>query len=139
MFSSLVRDCAFAQAPDTLEVFPREQGKRNVSTNHHQRADDRAPNMEHVHPPEGALRNGRCKVKEQPTRHGQSVHHEDEDEIAHLLATVVTALWRNFHRTKRDTEEAAWVTTKIAEPLDRVHIPGQQSIQQRSKAMRCKH
>lgn len=85
--------------------------------------------MEHVHPPEGVLRNRRSEVKEQPTGNGQSVHHEDEDEVAHLLAAVVTTLRRNFHRTERDTKETTRVTTEVAEPLDRVHIPGQQSVQ----------
>ena len=139
MLGSFVRNRAFARAPNTLEVFPREQSQRNVSANNHQRADDRTPNMEDVHPPEGALRNRGSEVKEHPTGHSKTVHHEEENEVAHLLAAVVTTLRRNFFRAKRDLEEAARVTAEVAEPLDGIHIPGQQSVERRSKAMRRKH
>ena len=139
MFGSFVRDRAFARTPDTLEVFPREQSQRDVSANDHQRADDRAPNMEHVHPPESAFRNRRSEVKEHPTGDGKTVHHEEENEVAHLLAAVVATLGRNFHRTERDLEETTRVTAEVAEPLDRIHVPGQQGIERRSKTMRRKH
>lgn len=95
--------------------------------------------MENVHPPESALRNRRSEVKEHPTGNGQAVHHEEENEIAHLLAAVVTTLRRNFFRTERDLEETARITAEVAEPLDRVHIPGQQGIERRSEALRRKH
>ena len=96
-----------------------------MGTDHHQRADDRTPNMEHVHPPEGAFRNGRGKVKEQPASHSQAIHHEQEDEVAHLLTAVIATLWGNFFRTKGDLEETAGIATEIPEPFDGIHVPGQ--------------
>ena len=39
VFSSFVRDRAFAQAPDALEVFPRQECERDVCANDHQRND----------------------------------------------------------------------------------------------------
>lgn len=94
--------------------------------------------MEHIHPPERALRDGRSKVKEQPAGHSQAIHHEQEDEVAHLLTAVVATLRRNFFRSEGDLEEATRVATEIAEPLDRIHVPGQQRIEHSSKAMRSK-
>ena len=124
VFGSLVRDRAFARTPNTLEVFPREQSQGDVSTDDHQRADDGTPNMENVHPPEGAFRDRRSEVKEQPAGDGKTVHHEEENEIAHLLTAVIAALRRHFNRTEGDLEEATRITAEIAEPLNRIHIPG---------------
>ena len=124
VFGSFVRDRAFARSPNTLEVFPREQGQGNVSTDDHQRADDGTPNMEDVHPPEGAFRNRRSEVKEHPTGDGKTVHHEEENEIAHLLTAVIAALRRYFNRTEGDLEETTGIAAEVAEPLDRIHIPG---------------
>lgn len=139
MFGSFVRDRAFARTPNALEVFPREQSQGDVGAHNHQRADDGTPNMEDIHPPEGAFRNRRSEVEKHPTGNGEAIHHEEENEIAHLLAAVVTTLRRNFNRTKRDLEETTRVTAEIAEPLDRIHIPSQQGIQRRSETMRSEH
>lgn len=136
VFCGIPGDGAWAEAPNSLEVFHGKESKRNVCADNKNGADDRTPDMEVEHPCISHLSDEWSAEPQKPSGHSQSGNHEDEKKVGHLLSAVVATLRWNFNWAKRDLKESTRIATEVAEPKDSISIPFKACAKNKSEAVR---
>ena len=94
-----------------------------MSACNHSGHNEASPNVSDEEPVENGLAKEGSTQPKQPAGSDQINDSCEEDEIAHLLAAVVTTLRRNFNRSERNLEETTRITAEISEPHNSVFVP----------------